>query len=422
MSTQTVLLLDDDETILAPLTLIFRREGYRVLTALAAEEALAQMEHERVAVVIADQRLPSMCGVEFLRLVRERWPDTVRIMLTAYGDLATTTAAINAGHVYRYLVKPWDNEELRAVLRDSVRFYELHRENRRLMELTAAQALELRRLNSTLSQQVAAHAAELDVRNHELENNLLDVVRLLSSVQEMRHPGLAGHAERMARAARWIAADLALEAAQQYDVEIAATLHDLGRLGLPDRILHKQTFSLAREDQALERNSPLLGEALLAQIPRLRPAARIVRHQTEWFNGQGYPDGLSGKDIPLGARILSVVEAYERGSQPAELRQGEGRRYDPQVLRSLERYLAAQSEAAEEIEEVRLATAQLREGLILTRNLYTGRGLLLATTGKVVDAETLDKIRNFDRVDPIHDWVYARGQAAGTLALVPHPA
>ena len=409
MGTHTLLLIDDDEAILAALALLFRRDGYRVLSTLTAEDGLVQLERERLAVVIVDQRLPGMTGVEFLQRVRERWPDTVRIMLTAYSDLATTTAAINAGHVYRYLVKPWDNDELRAVVRDSVRFYDLHRENRRLMELSATQALELRRLNEALARQVAEHTTELELRKHELENNLLDVVRLLSSVQEMRHKDLAGHAARMAQAARWLAADLGLDATEQYDVEIAATLHDLGRLGLPDRILHKQTFSLAREDLALERNSPLLGEALLAQIPRLRPAARIVRHQTEWFNGQGFPDGLSGEAIPPGSRILAVVDAYESGTKVSELRQGADRRYDPQVLVSFERYLEAQRTAAEGSAEVRLATTQLREGVVLTRDLYTGRGLLLATTGKVVDSATLDKIRNFDRVDPIHDWVYARG-------------
>lgn len=151
---------------------------------------------------------------------------------------------------------------------------------------------------------------------------------------------------------------------------------------------------------------------------RLQPAARIVRHQSEWFNGQGYPDALKGEDIPLGARILAVVDNYERGSQLGDLQQGAGRRFDPEVLASFTRYLDALRAASEGSEEVRLAPAQLRQGLVLARDLYTGRGLLLATAGKVMDAATLDKIRNFDRVDPIHDWVYARGESVQELSTV----
>jgi response regulator RpfG family c-di-GMP phosphodiesterase len=408
MSDQTILLLDDDEATLLALALVFRRDGYRVLTAERAEEALAHLERERVAVVVADQCLPDVSGIEFLRAVRQRWPDVIRIMLTALTDTQTAVAAINDGHVYRYLSKPWDNHELRAVVRDSVRYHELTRENRRLYELTASQAVDLRRLNEQLEHKVGQRTAEIAVKNRELEDNLLDVIRLLSSVQELRHSAMAGHAQRMADAARWLTKALGLPEAEQHDVEIAATLHNIGMLGLPDRVLHKDTFSLAREDQVMIRQSPLLGEALLVTIPRLRNAARIVRHQGEWHNGQGHPDGLSGEAIPIGSRILAVADAYERFGERSALMQGEGRRYDPRVVREFLRYLDEQRVAVQTGVELRINPTELLEGMILTRDLYTTRGLLLATSGKVVDQPTLDKIRNFHRVDPIPGKVYAR--------------
>ena len=178
-------------------------------------------------------------------------------------------------------------------------------------------------------------------------------------------------------------------------------------MSLPDRILHKETFSLAREDEALVRQSPLVGEAVLATIPRLRHAARIVRHQGEWYNGQGYPDGLAGAAIPVGARIIAVINAYERDGDEKGIVQNEGRRYDPVVVRAFMQYLAEQHQAIQGI-ELRLMPPQLREGMVLTRDLYTGRGLLLATSGKSIDQQTLDKIRNFHRVDPIKGCVFAR--------------
>lgn len=407
MAEATVLVLDDDESLLVVLTLLIRKEGFRALTALCAEEALAIIERERIAVVFVDQNLPDLPGIEFLKVVRQRWPDIIRVMLTASADTRTAISAINEGHVYRYMTKPWNNNELRAVVRDSVHFHELLRENRRLYELSVNQAIQLRALNEDLEQKVAERTAEIEAKNLQLEENLLDVIRLLTGVQELRNSSMAGHAQRVAEAARWLAHALGLSDDEQRDVEIAAALHDIGKLGLPDRVFHRDTFSLGRDDQELVRQSPLLGEGLLASIPRLDQVAHIVRHQGEWYNGRGYPDGLAGDSIPIGSRIIAVVDGYEKlNGEWSALQQGEGRRYDPRVVREFRRYLDERRVAVQSGAEVRINPGDLREGMTLTRDLYTGRGLLLATSGKMVDHATLSKIRNFNRVDPIQGRVY----------------
>jgi response regulator RpfG family c-di-GMP phosphodiesterase len=408
MSDLSILILDDDQGVLLPLMLLFRREGYRVLTATQAPEAFEQLQRGRVALVFSDQRLPGMSGVEFLKEVRRRWPDCIRILLTGYSDAATATAAINEGHVYRYLTKPWNEAELLGVVREAVRLYELTVENRRLYELTAAQALELRTLNQDLERKVAQRTEEIGVKNAELEDNLLNVIHLLTSVQQLRHSAMAGHGERMAEAARSVAEALGLEAAEQRNVEIAALLHDIGKLGLPDRVLHKDTYRLARDDQELMRQCPLLGDVLLSTIPRLKEAALIVHHQREWFNGHGYPDGLSGEDIPIGSRIIAVVEGYEEFNERDALLQGAGRRYDPRVVHEFLRYQEERRIAVAPGAELPMLPAELLEGMVLTRDLYSSRGLLLATRGKKIDRPTLEKIRNFHRIDPIPGKVYAR--------------
>jgi response regulator RpfG family c-di-GMP phosphodiesterase len=402
MRDQTVLVVDDEEETRLALTLLSRREGYRTLTAISAKEATSHLEHERVAVVFAEQRLPGITGIEFLRSARERWPDTVRILLTAYSDTATAIASINEAHVYRYMTKPWNRLEMLSVVRDSVRFHELQRDSRRLYELTVSQALQLRTLNEELEAKVARHTSEIENKNSEIEDNLLDMLRLLVSVQELRQFADSGHTQRMAEAARWLAQALGLSAAEQRDVEIAATLHDIGKVGLPDRVLHQDTPSLAREDQELLRQSALRGEGLLSTIPRLGAAARLVRHQGEWYNGQGYPDGLSGEAIPLGARIIAIVSGYLQLAENREaLLQNAGHRYDPRVTQEFLRYLDEKQKAAQSGRELPIAPGDLREGMILTRDLYTAHGLLVATTGKVVDQSTLTKIHDFSRVDSI---------------------
>lgn len=407
MAESTVLVLDDDESLLVVLTLLIRREGFRAITAATAEEAFTLLEKERIAVAFVDQNLPDLPGIEFLRRVRQRWPDIVRIMLTASADARTAMSAINDGHVYRYMTKPWDNNELRVVIRDSVKFYELLRENRRLYELSVSQALQLRALNEALEKKVAERTAEIEAKNLQLEENLLDVIRLLTSVQELRNSSMAGHAQRVAEAARWLARALDLSEDEQRDIEIAAAVHDIGKLGLPDRVFHKDTYNLNRDEQELVRQSPLLGEGLLGSIPSLAGVAQIVRHQGEWYNGRGYPDGLAGEAIPVGARIVAVADAYEKyGGERQVLLQGEGRRFDPRVVREFLRYLDERRVAAQSGTEMRVELNDLKVGMVLTRDLYTGRGLLLATSGKEVDRPTLDKIRNFNRADPIQGRVY----------------
>lgn len=407
MADATILILDDDEALLVVLTLLIRREGFRVLTAATAEEALTVLERTRVAVAIVDQNLPDLPGVDVLRRLRQRWPDTIRIMLTASADTRTAVAAINDGHVYRFVTKPWDNEEFRVMLRESVQYHDLLRENRRLYELSVSQALQLRALNEALEKKVAERTAEIEAKNLQLEENLLDVIRLLTSVQELRNSSMAGRSQRAAEAALWLARALELSEAEQRDVELAAALYDIGKLGMPDRVFHKDTFSLSRDDQDLIKQSPLLGAGLLATIPSLTNVARSVRHQGEWYNGRGYPDGLAGEQIPIGARIIAIVDSYEKyGGERRVLLQGEGHRFDPRLVREFLRYLDERRVAAQAGTELRIDPAELRVGMVLTRDLYTSRGLLLATSGKEVDRPTLDKIRNFNRADPIQGRVY----------------
>ncbi|HEX5126285.1 MAG TPA: response regulator [Rhodocyclaceae bacterium] len=140
-SAATLLLVDDEENILSSLRRLLRRDGYHILTANGGEAGLAVLAKEHVDVIVSDQRMPGMTGTEFLKRARERWPETVRIVLSGYTELASVTSAINEGSVYKFLTKPWDDEQLRANLADAMQRKRLDDENRRLQhELAAANA------------------------------------------------------------------------------------------------------------------------------------------------------------------------------------------------------------------------------------------------------------------------------------------
>lgn len=131
---RTLLLVDDEENILTSLRRLLRREGYEILAANGGERGLALLEQHRVDVILSDQRMPNMTGVEFLRRVKESYPDTVRMVLSGYTEFRSITDAINEGAIYKFLTKPWDDEQLRANIAEAFRHKELADDNLRLNE------------------------------------------------------------------------------------------------------------------------------------------------------------------------------------------------------------------------------------------------------------------------------------------------
>ena len=166
--TRTLLLVDDEESILRALTRVFRCDGYTVLTATSGAAGLERLAEHEVGVVISDQRMPEMTGVEFLKRVKEHHPDTLSIVLSGYTELKSVTDAVNQGSVYKFLTKPWDDDLLRQNVEDAFLHYELRGENRRLTTELQRSNTELAALNRELEQRVEEKTRELHLNLHAL--------------------------------------------------------------------------------------------------------------------------------------------------------------------------------------------------------------------------------------------------------------
>ena len=166
---RTILLVDDEENILAAMRRVLRREGYRILTANGGQEGLALLADNAVDVIVSDQRMPNMTGVEFLRQAKASHPDTVRIVLSGYTELQSITDAINEGAIYKFLTKPWDDDLIRANIAEAFRHKELGDDNRRLtVELARANA-ELQALLAEKQHRLALDEASLDIAREVLQ-------------------------------------------------------------------------------------------------------------------------------------------------------------------------------------------------------------------------------------------------------------
>jgi FixJ family two-component response regulator len=165
----TVLCVDDEKNILNSLKRLLRLEDYRLVTASSGSEALLLLDRVAAHVVISDQRMPEMSGVDFLARVKDRHPDVIRIILSGYTDVDSITEAINKGHIYKFLLKPWNDENLKLEIRQALHQYDLIQDNRRLHEQVIHQNEQLRKINETLEMLVDERTRELELKNQALE-------------------------------------------------------------------------------------------------------------------------------------------------------------------------------------------------------------------------------------------------------------
>ncbi len=170
MESMAVLLVDDEKHILASLRRLLRKEPYAVHTAGSGREGLQVLADVDIHMVVSDQRMPEMEGTEFLQKVKERWPHTVRVVLSGYAEAGAIVEAINKGEVYRFIAKPWNDEELKLTIRQCLEHYRIVTENRTLHEQSARQVAELRRLNTLLESSVAERTRSLQFAQEVLEN------------------------------------------------------------------------------------------------------------------------------------------------------------------------------------------------------------------------------------------------------------
>ncbi|RIX49664.1 MAG: response regulator [Rhodocyclales bacterium GT-UBC] len=430
----TLLFVDDEPSILSALRRLFRPHGYRILVAEGGAAGLALLEQEAVDLIISDMRMPEMDGATFLKQACQRWPNTVRILLTGYADVSSTVAAINEGEIYRYIAKPWDDEEIVKIVADALERQRLESENRRLTALTQAQNEELKTLNSSLEQKVAERTAELrqalsfvEQAHGELKKSFLTSVQVFAGVIELRSgPGgsrLAGHGRRVADMARNLAQRLGLSEAETQNIMLSGLLHDIGKLGLPDELLAKPFNTLTQDQRALVIKHPQIGQNILLGIEKFKEAAIIVRHHHECFDGNGFPDRLAGMAIPMGSRILAIANDYDalqigtlvqrplrQEEAIAFLIDNRGKRYDPTAVDAFVKMIAETQKSAPV--ELPLRTMHLKPGMVLSRDLPHRDGYLLLAKGSSLTADIIGQLVKLEQSEKQNLTVYIRQEAA----------
>ncbi len=418
-----ILLVDDEVNITKALRrLLMDVDQYDIYTAISGKDGLEVLADEPdIGVIISDQRMPEMTGVEFLQEAREIVPDAVRILLTGYADIEASIAAINEGAVFRYLTKPWDDETLLKSIAEAAQSYLLVAENKRLNALVQKQKKDLHEWNNRLKQRVLDQTSqirnkgdELALSNQQLRGSFNETIESLAGLIEMRDRKSPGHSRNVAELVTIMAEKLNLSQEEKNQLRSAGLLHDIGKIAMSDNLLGKSTSNMNSKELHEYQNHVIRGQAAINMVPALHDIGVLIRHHHERFDGQGFPDKLKGKAIPLGARIICAADMLERklsqvpesdacASALQELETEWGKSLDPGLRMVLEEgalEVYSYLDISTNILEKKVSPKGLEAGMQLQHDLFSGTGVLLLKQGTVFDENAIAAVKRCFMIDP----------------------
>lgn len=326
-----ILVVDDEDAIREVIVSMLTNAGYEVKQASSGIGALSLLEGgEQFELLLSDLMMPELDGIGLLEKTKERYPNMTVVMVTAVHDISVALSSIRNG-AYDYMLKPFEREQLLAVVRRAL-------ENRRLKA-------ENRAYQTNLESLVAARTEQLRRAMEDLEHSYDITLEALGNALDLKDAETEGHSKRVTAFTIAMAHAMGIKVEQIRIIARGAFLHDIGKMAVPDAILRKPG-PLTPAEMAIMREHCYRGYEMLRRIPYLREASEIVYAHQEFYDGSGYPRGLKGDQIPLGARIFSIADTLDaitsdrpyraaKSFQAAkeEIVAWSGRQFDPEVVK-----------------------------------------------------------------------------------------
>lgn len=308
----TILAVDDEQN---NLSFVYRtlRNDYNILLASSGAEALEFVEKygNEISLVVSDQKMPIMEGTELFKRISEQYPDIVKVLLTGHSNVDILVEAINECHLFQYILKPFEPEQLSMIVDNGIKKHEL----------------------ATSKTQILMDLSELFYKT------IKSIAHALDAKDEYTH----GHSMRVTLYSLALAKCLDLPDSLMEEIETAGLLHDIGKIAIPEKILQKPG-KLTDEEFEIIKKHPELGEHLINGIEKLKLISNWLKYHHERYDGKGYPEGLVGETIPISSRIIAVADTYDamtstRSYRPAlsheeaisEIERCGGTQFDPKL-------------------------------------------------------------------------------------------
>lgn len=393
MSLYTILCVDDEINILKSLKrLFFDEKSITVLTAVGAKEGAEILKAQPVDLVLSDERMPQVQGSDFLRFVKQHFPNTVRIILTGYSDNKAILKAVNEGEVYRYLIKPWNDEELIMVIKNALEYGKLRKENERLNMKVVKQNNQLKNMNEKLEQMVTLRTNQLQQAlvslkeiHGETKINLAQTIELLANVVSTYNRELGSHSRRVANMVKNISQTM-----NRTDSSLGFQAALLSRIGTTDRDI---TVNYSTQMSA----------KLLGGLYGLKEIAAIIDSINENFNGTGIPAGLNGENIPFYSRLIRLAGDYDalflQNNQDAAvalavLRKSNYVNYDPNLFAAFEKMIQPSGRSVQN-KIIKIPVENLYEGCRLASCIIMQNNVTLIPEETIITSEMVLKLKKF---------------------------
>ena len=331
MAQRDILIVDDDRQVREVLHQIFIAAGYNCLLANDGREGVEVFKAGRPPLVVTDLKMPGITGIELLQQVRAVDDDVAVIVLTGAADVKTAIASLKLG-AHDFIMKPVNMDELLIATERAL-------ERRQLL-------IDRREYHKNLERRVVEATRDLASKHSQLQETYRATLEALGSALDTRDVGTESHSRRVHGYALATADEYGVPEAELPDLAHGVLLHDIDKIGIPDAILLKPG-PLTAEEWTIMRRHPEIGKALIERIPFLRGAVPVVWSHHEKWDWSGYPRGLTGEEIPLGARIFMVVDAFDAmtfdrpysKAKPfdvakTEIKRCAGAHFDPAVVES----------------------------------------------------------------------------------------
>jgi response regulator RpfG family c-di-GMP phosphodiesterase len=399
-----LMLVDDEEAILRSLQRVFRGKPFEVNTFTSAVDALEFLKTNTIDVIVSDMRMPVMDGLEFLTRVSEMYPSITRLVLSGYADLESVLDVVNKVKIYSFITKPWDETDITLKVKNAaekkyMKYY--------IQSLVRQRNDELKSMNEVLERKVRERTAEL-------EQSHRSAIQMIAYFAEQGRPLLQNHASNVSKLASRFGEYLGMDQKTLCDLVSAARLHDIGLAVLPEELLTLPPEEMTDEQKEDYYKHPVLGEKTLMSMSVMHNVATIVRHHHELFNGEGFPDRVKGELIPVGSRMLKIVDDYDNmtSNRRFEYRFSEEEAlnvirdnafdyYDPRLAKEFYTMMKSGKSAGHLADKQiwRLTVDELKPGMKLFENLMSNDGMLLLTEGQVLSDKHIRSLRHVEDLD-----------------------
>jgi response regulator RpfG family c-di-GMP phosphodiesterase len=393
-----ILVVDDEVEVVNALKEFLQEEQFVVETASDGEDALSKTESFNPHCILLDLRMPYLSGVEALKMIKLRQTEAEIIMVTAVSNIKVAEECMQNG-AFGYITKPVDLDRL-------------------LKEIHLALEHRKRNLDAKEKEEVKEKGrSKLESMTHLLNKELFHALRFPLQLTEYFNHEFACHSKNVSWLCENIARELKIKPVEPYN--LAGLYHDIGKLSFPKGLENRSPNEWTSNEKHVFEQFPIYGQEVVQFHFRLKGLGSVIKHQCENFDGTGFPDRLSGEEIPLESRVIAIANAFDENltaeqSMQIEFEVGNGIHaleavkrksgtfFDPLVVEALDRFIKNYSIPREETIDL----LKLNEGMRVSRDLFTEGGNVVISKGMTLDSALIKKVRDIHRIDPITDSVH----------------